>query len=69
MDILFSQGSSKKTTTLSDGTIKDIALFEVVEHLSSDQEERRFLRKIVSAIPCDTKDMIFSLATKNSAMR
>lgn len=59
MDILFSQGSSKKTTTLSDGTIKDIALFEVVEHLSSDQEERRFLRKIVSAIPCDTKDMIF----------
>ena len=43
MDILFAQGSSRKVTELSEETFKDIALNEILCHLSGDSEERRFL--------------------------
>ena len=59
MEILFSQDSTKKTTVLSDETVKDIALFEVIEHMSTDAEERKFLKKLMTAIPCEPKDIIF----------
>ena len=59
MEILFSQDSTKKTTVLSDETVKDIALYEVIEHMSTDAEERKFLKKLMTAIPCEPKDIIF----------
>ena len=59
MEILFSQDSKKRTVELSEETVKDIALYEVIEHMSSDAEERKFLKKIMTALPVDPKDIIF----------
>ena len=41
MDVLFAAGSAKQTVTLSEETIKDIALNEVCDHLGGDPDERR----------------------------
>ena len=57
MDILFRQSSSKQTTSLSEETIKDIALYEVIDHLGGDQDEKKSLKKIMSEIPADPEDM------------
>ncbi|MBO4242933.1 MAG: hypothetical protein J5883_06610 [Clostridiales bacterium] len=59
MDVLFAGNSLRKTTRLPEETIKDIALCEVIDRLSSDQDERKALRKIMTEIPCDPADMVF----------
>ena len=59
MDVLFAAGSAKQTVTLSEETIKDIALNEVCDHLGGDPDERRALRKILTEIPASPSDMIF----------
>ena len=59
MDVLFAENSLRKTTRLPEETIKDIALCEVIDRLSSDQDERKALRKIMTEIPCDPADMVF----------
>lgn len=59
MDVLFTKDSAKKTITLPEETVKDIALCEVIDHLGGDPEERRFIGKIMTDIPCDPADMVF----------
>ena len=59
MDILFSEGSQKQTTQLSEETIKDIALYEIINQMSTDALELKILQKIMTAIPCDWADMMF----------
>ena len=59
MDILFAKDSAKKTISLSEDTIKDIALTEVIEHLGGDSDEQKFLKKLMSEIPAEPSDMLF----------
>jgi len=59
MDVLFAQGSSKKTIDLSQETIKDLALTDLIAHACSMKEEREIVTKIFSKIPQDPSDMIF----------
>lgn len=59
MDVLFSGGSSKETSLLSDDATKDIALNEVIDHMGGDPDEKKFLKKIMTEIPTDPSDMIF----------
>ena len=59
MDILFAKDSSKRTVKLSENTIKDIALTELIDHLGGDHDERAYIRKIATEIPLDPSDMIF----------
>lgn len=59
MDVLFSAGSSKETSLLSEEAIKDIALNEVIDHMGGDPEEKKFLKKLMTELPADPSDMIF----------
>lgn len=59
MNILYKEGSDRKSVTLSEETIKDIALDELIGYMSSYQEERDILRKIMTVIPSDPSDMLF----------
>ena len=59
MDVLFAKASSKKTVALSVNTIKDIALYELIDHMGGDPDERTIIKKIMSQIPLDPNDMIF----------
>ena len=59
MDVLFSKGSSKKTSQLPVNTIKDIALDELIDHMGGDADERAVIKKIMSQTPSDPEDMIF----------
>lgn len=59
MDVLFAKASSKKTVELSVNTIKDIALYELIDHMGGDPDERTIIKKIMSQIPLDPNDMIF----------
>ena len=59
MDLLFREGSDKKAVKLSEETIKDVALSEVISFMSMDSEKRKLLKEIMSSIPCDPEDIIF----------
>ncbi len=59
MDVLFAKGSERKTFALSEETVKDIALCEVIDHLGGDSDERKFLKQIMTEIPQDPSDMLF----------
>ena len=59
MDVLFTKDSSKRSITLPEETVKDIALCEVIDHLGTDSDERALIKKIVTEIPEDPNDMIF----------
>lgn len=59
MNILYKTGGEGRFTELSDETVKDIALHEVIEYMTGDQDERRILRDIMVKIPADPADMIY----------
>ena len=59
MDMLYKTGSDNRFRELSDETIKDIALQEVIDFMTADQEKRRILREIMSRIPVEPADMIY----------
>ena len=59
MDILFSQGSSKKTVALPKETIKDLALEDIVACACSMKEDRENVMKIFSQIPSEPDDIRF----------
>lgn len=59
MNILYREGSEKKNVVLSEETVKDIALDEIIGYMSSYREERDILKRIMTAIPSDPSDMIF----------
>ena len=59
MDLLFREGSDKKAVKLSEETIKDVALGEVINFMSMDSEKRKLLKDLMSSVPCDPEDIIF----------
>ena len=59
MDVLFSQGSAKKTIELPQETIKDLALEDIVAHACSMKEDREIVMKIFSQIPAEPDDIRF----------
>jgi len=59
IDILYKNSGDNKYRLLSDETLKDIALSEVIDYMTSDEEERGILRDIMAKIPLDPDDMIY----------
>ncbi len=59
MDILFRSYKDPKFAILPEETIKDIALQEVIDFMTDDQEERSVLREVMTKIPCDSSDMFY----------
>ena len=59
MDILFKTGGEDRFRELPGETVKDIALNEVIDYMTGDQEERKILQDIMVRIPTDTADMIY----------
>ena len=59
MDLLYREGSEKKAVRLSQETINDIALHEVINYMSLDSERRKILKELMSSVPCDPADIIF----------
>jgi len=59
MDILFKTEGDGRSCTLSAETVKDIALHEVIDFMTADQEEQEILRDIMVKIPQDPSDMIY----------
>ena len=59
MDILFRAGQDSKFAQLPEETVKDIALQEVIDFMTDDQEDRDILREVMTKIPVDSSDMIY----------
>lgn len=59
MDILFAENSEKKTVALTPDTIKDLALWEIIEHISPIEKEQNILKNIFTHLPCDPEDIRF----------
>ncbi len=59
MDILYKTEGEGRFSELSAETVKDIALHEVIDFMTSDQEERDVLRDIMVKIPQDSSDMVY----------
>ena len=59
MDLLFREESDKKAVKLSEETIKDVALCEVIDFMSMDTERRKLLKDLMASVPCDPQDIIF----------
>ncbi|MBR2550951.1 MAG: hypothetical protein IKE92_13225, partial [Clostridiales bacterium] len=59
MDLLFKSGGNDSFHTLPDGTVKDIALHEVIGYMTGDSEEQKILKDIMVRIPTDPSDMIY----------
>ena len=57
MDILYKTNTG--SYDLPSETIKDIALGEVISFMTSDEEEHKILKEVMSRIPLDTSDMIY----------
>ena len=62
MDILFRRDSDKKTIQLSDETIKDLAVDEIIQRCTIVPDERLILKPIVSRIPFHEDDICFRQA-------
>lgn len=59
IDILYKTGGDDNYRELPAETVKDIALTEVIEYMSSLQEDRDVLTEIMTRIPKDPSDMIY----------
>ena len=59
MDLLFKSGGNDSFHILPDGTVKDIALHEVIGYMTGDSEEQKILKDIMVRIPTDPSDMIY----------
>ena len=59
MDLLFKTNGDDRYRILPDGTVKDIALHEVIGSMTGDAEEQKILRDIMVRIPTDPADMIY----------
>lgn len=59
MDILYKNGGENRFRELPEETCKDIALHEVIDYMTGDQEERKILHDIMVKIPEDPADMIY----------
>ena len=59
MDILFREGSGKNTVTLTEETLSDLGVSEIVEAITIKEEEQIVVRRIMSELPQDPEDIIF----------
>jgi len=57
MDILFTKNSKKNVTQLKKETVKDLALWEIVDGVTADESERLILKDIFGKIPTDLEDI------------
>ena len=57
MDILFRNESKKDFYTVSDETLDDLAIPEIIEAITIKEEEKIILKKIMSQIPQDLEDI------------
>ncbi|MCR5419059.1 MAG: hypothetical protein K6E84_09110 [Lachnospiraceae bacterium] len=57
MDILFCEGSKRKTTTLRAETVKDLALEEIIESIASNEKNNAIIKNIFTRIPEDISDI------------
>ena len=59
MDILFKTTEESNFIKLPEETVKDIALQEVIDFMTDNQEDRDILMDVMSVVPCDPVDMIY----------
>ena len=59
MNLLYKTNGDEQFCVLPDETVKDIALHEVIEFMTGDQDEQKILRDIMVRIPKDPSDMIY----------
>ncbi len=57
MDILFAVNSKKNVVILKKETIKDLAIWEVVDNIASRESEKIIIRDIFTKIPTDLEDI------------
>ena len=57
MDIMFAKNSKKNVAQLKKETIKDLALWEIVDGVTADESERLILKDIFGKIPTDLEDI------------
>ena len=57
MDILFCEGSKRKTTTLRAEAVKDLALEEIIESIASNEKNNAIIKNIFTRIPEDISDI------------
>lgn len=59
MDILFKEGSDKKTIQIQPETMKDLAMDEIITRMSSVPDERTILRDLMGKLPVNVEDIRF----------
>lgn len=59
MNILFAENSARETVELKPETIKDLALWEIVDNVSRSDVEKKIIRDIFRKIPVDINDIRF----------
>lgn len=59
MDILYKTNADVKFRVLPAETVKDIALEEVINYMTIEQEDRAILKDIMTKIPLQPEDMIY----------
>ncbi|MCR4556834.1 MAG: hypothetical protein K5779_03310 [Saccharofermentans sp.] len=59
IDLLYKTGEKNRFRVLPRETVKDIALQEVIDYMSGDQEERKILLDVMSKIPSEPSDIIY----------
>ncbi len=57
MDILFCEGSKRKTTALRPETVKDLALNEIIESIAVSEKDTAIIKNIFTRIPEDPADI------------
>ncbi len=62
MDILFAKNSKKNVTNLKKETIKDLALWEMIDNITTDESEKLILKDIFGKIPTDVEDIRYRQA-------
>ena len=59
MDILFKDNSDRNTVTLSEETLSDLAVMEMIVAITTKEEERLTIKKILSEIPQNIEDICY----------
>ena len=59
MNLLYKTDGNDKFRVLSDETVKDIALHELIGFMTGDQDDQKIIRDIMVRIPKDPADMIY----------
>jgi len=59
MDILYRSSAGPAYRELPEESVKDIALGELIDHMSGIAEEKAVLKEIMVKIPTETEDMIY----------